>query len=417
MFKPLALYIGLRYTRAKRRNHFISFISLISMGGIALGVAVLITVLSVMNGFDYEIHKHLFNESNQVTVTDVSGALANWQQVAQKVTTAKDVVSVAPFVSGQGMLTNAGVVHGTIVTGILPQQEAKVSEVGNKMVQGNMNALKAGDFGIVLGQDLALSLEASVGDKITLITPQASVTPIGVVPRFKRFKVVGIFHMGDGANGLDSSMAFINLSDAQKLFQLNNAISGLRIKVNDLYVAPKVSNELMQILPERYMVTNWTQQYGSYFKAISMEKTTMFIVLLFIIAIAAFNLVSSLIMTVTDKQSDIAILRTLGASPKTIMAIFMVQGSIIGVIGTLIGVGGGILLALNAPTLVAAIEHTFHTQFISASIYFIDYLPSRLDWWNVLHVGLAALAMSLIATIYPAWKASKTQPAEALRYE
>lgn len=416
MFRPLSLYIGLRYTRAKKRNHFISFISLISMFGIALGVAVLITVLSVMNGFDYQIHKQLFSMSSQVTVGDVSGSVANWQDLSKKVATAKDVVSVAPFVSGQGMLTSAGVVRGVMLTGILPKEQAGVSIIGTKMVQGSMSALKSGRFGIVLGQTLALNLSLSVGDKVILITPKTTLTPIGIMPRFKRFKVVGVFHVGGGA-GYDTSVAFINLNDAQKLMQLGNNVSGLRLKVNKLYAAPKVSDELIQMLPERNIVTNWTQQYSTYFKAIRMEKTTMFIVLLFIIAIAAFNLVSSLIMAVTDKQADIAILRTLGASPRTIMSIFMIQGSIIGIIGTLIGVVGGVLLAINAPTLVAWIEHTFHTQFISASIYFIDYLPSRLNWWNVLHVGLTALAMSLVATIYPAWKASKTQPAEALRYE
>jgi lipoprotein-releasing system permease protein len=416
MFQPLALYIGLRYTRAKKRNHFISFISLISMLGIALGVAVLITVLSVMNGFDYEIHNQIFNMSNQVTVTDMEGPIVNWKALSQKVSTAKDVVASAPFVSGQGMLTNAGVVHAIMITGVMPKLESNVSKIGDKMTIGKLTDLKSGEFGIILGQAIADSLNVSIGNKVTLITPKATLTPVGVVPRFKRFKVVGIFHVGSGF-GYDSSLALIHLNDGQKLFQLGNGVSGLRIKINNLYVAPKVTDELFKMLPAHYSVTNWTQQYGAYFKAISMEKTMMFIILLFIIAIAAFNLVSSLVMTVTDKQSDIAILRTLGANPKTIMNIFIIQGAIIGIVGTLIGVIGGIILALNAPQIVAAIEHTFHTQFISASIYFIDYLPSRLDWHYVLNVSVAALMMSLLATIYPALKAAKTQPAEALRYE
>ncbi len=416
MFRPLAVYIGLRYTRAKKRNHFISIISLISMLGIALGVAILITVLSVMNGFDYEIHNHIFNMTNQVTITDASGIMNNWQQLSHEVKTAKDVVAVAPFVDRQGMLANAGMVQGVMISGILPQYEKNVSKLGDKMLEGSMSALKPGGFGIIIGQELADNLELSIGDHVTIITPEATLTPIGVLPRFKRFKVVGIFRVGGGF-GYDSSLALIHLNDAQKLFQLGTAAGGLRLKISKLYAAPKVSDELIKKLPERFVVSNWTEQYAPYFKAISMEKTMMFIILLFIIAVAAFNLVSSLVMTVTDKQADIAILRTLGASPKTIMAIFIVQGSIIGIIGTLLGVIGGIILALNAPQIVAGIEHTFHTKFISASIYFIDYLPSRLDWWNVLHVSLAALIMSLLATIYPAWQAAKTQPAEALRYE
>ena len=387
------------------------------MFGIALGVAVLITVLSVMNGFDFQIHKHLFNISNQVTVSDISGSLANWQQLNKQVTQTKGVVASAPYVSGQGMLSHQGTVQGIMLTGILPKQETTVSTIGKHMVQGSMNALTSGSFGIVIGQTLAVNLGATVGDKITLITPKATATPIGVMPRFKRFKVVGVFRLGDGAFGYDSGVVFTNLHDAQKLMQMGDNISGIRVKVDNLYAAPQVASKLMQELPERYQVSNWTQQYATYFQAISMEKTMMFVILLFIIAVAAFNLISSLVMTVTDKQADIAILRTLGAKPRTIMAIFMIQGSIIGFLGTIIGVIGGILLAIYAPNIVNFIEHTFHTQFISASIYFINYLPSKLELSNVLHVGLAAFGMSLLATIYPAWKASKTQPAEALRYE
>ncbi len=416
MFRPFALYIGLRYTRAKKHNHYISFISLISILGIALGIAVLITVLSVMNGFDYEIHNHIFNMANQVAVSDVSGVMTDWHKLSKKISTLDDVRAVAPFISEQGMLTNAGVTSGVMLSGVLPQLETQVSKIGDKMVQGNITALKPGAFGIILGQELADNLQLSLGDQVTLVTPKATQTPIGILPRFKRFKVVGIFQIGGGF-GFDSSLALIHLNDAQKLFQLGAGISGLRLRISNLYIAPKVSDELIKMLPERYMVTNWTQQYGQYFKAISMEKTMMFVILLFIIAVAAFNLVSGLVMTVTDKQADIAILRTLGASPKTILTIFILQGSIIGIIGTLLGVIGGIILALNAPQIVANIEHAFHTHFISASVYFIDYLPSRLDWRNVLHVSLAALIMSLLATIYPAWKAARTQPAEALRYE
>lgn len=414
MFRPLALYIGLRYTRAKRRNHFISFIALISMIGIALGVAVLITVLSVMNGFDYEIHQHLFNMSNHVSISSFDGGFNNWEDLNKKIDQVKNVVSSAPNIMAQGMLANAGLAEGVMVSGILPEKDN--AAISDKMVAGSINALKAGEFNIVLGSALANKLGLRVGDKVVLFIPKATVSPVGVAPRFKRFNVVGIFSVGSEF-GYDSGMSFINLYDAQKLFQLGDTVSHIRVKVSDLYVAPKVAYDIAKILPEGFAVNDWTQQYATYFKAISMEKNMMFIILLFIIAVAAFNLVSSLVMTVTDKQADIAILRTLGASPKTITSIFIIQGSIIGIVGSGLGVIGGIILALNAPSIVHFLESTFHTQFISASVYFIDYLPSKLQWRNVLDVSLAALGMSFIATIYPAWRAAKTQPAEALRYE
>jgi lipoprotein-releasing system permease protein len=416
MFRPLALYIGWRYTRAKRRNHFISFVALISMIGIALGVAVLITVLSVMNGFDYEIHQHIFNMSNQVSISSFNGGINDWEMISEKIDRVKNVVSSAPNIMAQGMLANDGLAEGAMISGILPEKEANVSTIGEKMLSGSMSALKEGEFNIVLGSKLASDLNLSVGDKVALFIPKATVSPIGVMPRFKRFNVVGVFSVGNEF-GYDSGVSFVNLVDAQKLFQFGNSVSHIRVKVNELYIAPKVAHDIVKILPENFSVTDWTQQYGTYFKAISMEKNMMFIILLFIIAVATFNLVSSLVMTVTDKQSDIAILRTLGASPRTITGIFIIQGSIIGVIGSLMGVIGGIILALNAPSIVRFLENVLHTQFISASVYFIDYLPSKLDWHNVLHVSLAALGMSFVATIYPAWRASKIQPAEALRYE
>jgi lipoprotein-releasing system permease protein len=416
MFRPLAFYIGLRYTRAKKRNHFVSFISLASMLGIALGVTVLITVLSVMNGFDYEIHNRIFSMARQITINNLTTSSGDWQAVQHEVAKNKDVIASAPFVYGQGMLTKDGAVRGVAVYGILPEQEAKISEMQNTVEHGSMAALKSGKFGIVLGQGIANYLDVTVGDKIVLVTPNATMTPIGVEPRFKRFSVVGVFHVGEGF-GYDAGMAFINLYDAQKLFALGNKITGLNLKINDLYKAPLISMELESQLDNNYYISNWTNEYGPQFKAIQMEKTTMFVVLLFIIAVAVFNLVSSLVMTVTDKQSDIAILRTLGASPRMVMSVFIVQGGIIGVFGTLLGVIGGVLLAINVPTLVQLLEQLFHTQFISAGVYWIDYLPSRLVWADVWHVGLITFIMSLVATIYPAWRAARVQPAEALRYE
>ncbi len=385
------------------------------MLGIALGVTVLITVLSVMNGFDHEISDRIFNMAQQVTISNFSQSVPNWQNLTQQVKVRPSVVGTAPFVTGQAMLASMGMAKPVIVTGIIPKEESKVSQLSSKMTRGSFENLQPGKFRIIMGEALAENLGLVVGDKVTVLTTDVNVSPIGVVPQYKRFTIAGLFRVGGGFH-FDESAAFIEMHDAQKLFKLQDNVSGLRLKVTDLYAAPKVTDELQQALPN-YFVGNWTQEFGPYFKAIQMEKSMMFIILVLIIAIAAFNLVSTLVMVVTDKRSEIAILRTLGASPKTIMAIFMVQGCIVGVIGTFLGVTGGILLAFNAPNIVAGIQHLFHVQLISSSVYFIDYLPSRLEWKDVMQISLVSLFLSLIATIYPAWQASRTQPAEALRYE
>lgn len=416
MFKPVPLYIGLRYTRAKRRNHFISFISLVSMLGIALGITVLITVLSVMNGFDFEIRNKIFDLANQVTVSNLQGRVNHWQSLAKEIQPKLNVVAVAPFISGQGMITNLGRSAPVLVTGIIPKQEQTVSSLGHYMLEGSFNALQAKQFGMVIGEFVADSLGLSVGDKVILFTPQATPSPLGVIPRFKQFKVVGIFHVS-GNTALDRGMVFINMHDAQVLYNFGNSVSGLRLRVDDLYAASQVSNQLQEQLSENYIVSNWTDEYGAFFKAIRLEKTMMFLILLLIIAVAAFNLVSTLVMVVTDKRAEIAILRTLGATPRTIMAIFMVQGCVVGLVGTLLGLIGGVLLALNVTTIVNFIQKVFHVDLISSSIYFINYLPSKLEWNDVWQICVIALLLSLLATIYPAWQASRTQPAEALRYE
>lgn len=416
MFRPLALFIGLRYTRAKRRNHFISFISLSSMLGIALGVAVLITVLSVMNGFDQEIRNKIFGTANQVTVSTLAGSVSDWKALNTKLINFPGVTGTAPFVNGQGILVNQGQTHPVLTIGIDPAQEINVSTVGSKMVEGSLMALKPGEFGIVIGQKLSDSLGVDIGDKINLLIPSATITPIGIIPRFKTFTVVGIFQVGNGF-GFDSDLAYIDLKDAQALFQLGESVTGIRLKIKDLYAAPQLSENLADALPSNYYITNWTQDYGSLFHAISLEKTMMFLILLLLIAIAAFNLVSTLVMVVTDKQSDIAILRTLGATPGTIMAIFVVQGSIIGLVGTFLGFLGGVALAKHVTELVNMIQNVFHVQLLSSDVYVVNFLPSQLVWSDVWHICIAALLMSLFATIYPAWRASRTQPAEALRYE
>jgi lipoprotein-releasing system permease protein len=418
MFKPLALYIGLRYTRAKRRQHFISFISLASMIGIALGVAVLITVLSVMNGFDFEIQNKIFNMADQVTVSRIDGNLPNWPKLKKQIEQQPQVVAAAPFINAQGMLTYSGASAPVMVKGILPDQEEAVSQLSSHLLQGSFDSLSAKSFNIVLGAGLADSLGLSVGDKVILFTTQATPSPFGIQPRFRQFTVSGIFHV-DGNAAMDRGLAVIHMNDAQTLYQMTNNVSVLRLHVNDLYAAPKVAAALGDMLSsnQNYTVSDWTQEYGTIFKAIRMEKTMIFLILLLIVAVAAFNLVSTLVMVVNDKQSDIAILRTFGATPRTIMRIFMVQGFVIGCVGTLLGFVGGILLALNATEVVNVIQQIFHVEFISSSVYFIDYLPSRLDWTDVWQVCGIALGLSLLATIYPAWQASRTHPAEALRYE
>ncbi|QKT04864.1 lipoprotein-releasing ABC transporter permease subunit [Ectothiorhodospiraceae bacterium 2226] len=414
MFKPLELFVGLRYTRAKRRNHFISFISLISIAGIALGVTALITVLSVMNGFERELRERILGMASHATISQFGEPLRDWEGVARQAAAHPRVLGTAPYIRGEGMLIQGQHVTGTLVRGVLPQREGEVSEVGNNMIDGRLQDLRAGDYGIVLGRALASSLGVGVGDRVTLVTPTANVTPAGVMPRLKRFTVVGLFEVG--MYEYDSAMAFLHLQDAATLFRVDG-VSGLRLKLDDLFAAPRISRELVQELPGFYSVTDWTQLHANFFRAIRTEKTVMFIILFLIVAVAAFNIVSTLVMVVTDKKSDIAILRTLGASPASIMGIFMVQGTLIGVVGTLLGLAGGITLALNVETLVPLIEQALNMQFLPADVYYISDLPSEIRTPDVARIGVLAFLLTVVATIYPAWRAARTQPAEALRYE
>ena len=416
MFKPAALFIGLRYTRAKTRNHFISFISLVSMIGIALGVAVLITVLSVMNGFDREIKNRVFSMVSPVTVSSVTGYVAGWKGLQKTMKEFPFVTASAPFASGEVLLNYGGSVQPAIVTGILPDEEKSVSALSEKMISGKLTDLSSRSFAIVLGENLASRLNANVGDQVTVITPQVSLSPAGVLPRYKRFKVVGIFRAGSGF-GFDAGLSFIHLNDAQKLMSLGENVTGLHLNVKDVFLAPKVAQTLSRELSPTASITTWADQFGEFFRAVQLEKTMMFFILLLIVAVAAFNLVSTLVMVVNEKQSDIAILRTFGATPRMIMSIFMIQGGLVGVVGTALGVIGGILLAFNVTAIVNGIEHVFHVQFLSSSVYFVDYLPSELLWGDVWRISVTALVLSLLATLYPAWRAARTEPVEALRYE
>lgn len=416
MFRPAALFVGLRYTRAKRRNHFISFISVVSMIGIALGVTVLITVLSVMNGFDKEIRQRVFSMVPPITVSSVSGYVADWQNLQMTVKQYPNVLASAPFATGQVLLSFGGSVQPALINGILPDEEKNVSEVADKMVTGKLSDLKAGRFGIVLGENLANRLGVTIGDKVTVVTPQVTLSPAGVLPRSKRFTVVGIFRVGSGF-GFDASLGFVNLKDVQTLLGLGDNVTGLHVSIQDVYTAPNFAHELITQLSPSASITTWADQFGEFFHAVQLEKTMMFFILLLIIAVAAFNLVATLVMVVNEKQSDIAILRTFGATPKMIMNIFIVQGGLVGVFGTLLGIIGGVLLAWNVTDIVNWIEHVFHVQFLSSSVYFVNYLPSVIEWSDIVKISVSALVLSLIATIYPAWRASKMDPVESLRYE
>ena len=416
MFKPLPLFIGLRYTRAKRRNHFISFISLSSMLGIALGVTALITVLSVMNGFEKELRHRMLGMSAHVVVNTVENHWSDWQQLAEQISKKPHVTGIAPFIQGQAMITYNKNVEGTFLQGISPQYEPQVSKVKDKMIAGNLENLQAGKFNLVLGSELSRTLGVGIGDKVTLVVPQASVTVVGLLPRMKRFTVAGIFNIG--MHEFDSGLVLLHLEDAAKLLRMPaGSINGLNIKLDDMFIAKPFNTELQKELPFGYYSYDWTHRHKNFFEAIKMEKSVMFVILTLIVAVAAFNIVSTLVMVVTDKQADIAILRTLGATPKTVMMIFMVQGILIGVFGTMLGLGGGISLALNVETIVPAIEQLFNVEFISSEVYYISNLPSDLRWMDVYKIAGFSIIISLIATIYPAWQASRTQPAEALRYE
>ena len=412
---PYELFIGLRYTRAKRRNHFISFISLTSMLGIALGVAALITVLSVMNGFQNELRTRILGVASHVEISGPGDMLSDWQPVAALADADPRVAAAAPYVNVQGMLTYDGAVRGALIRGILPEREEQVAEFGSHMKSGTLTSLKPGEFGIVLGSELARALAVIAGDKVTLIAPQGQVTPAGIVPRLKQFRVVGIFEVG--MFEYDSGLALIQIEDAQKLYRMEDKVSGVRLKLHDLFQSRQVALDLLPKLGADVFVTDWTRSHANFFRAVQMEKNVMFIILLLIVAVAAFNIVSTLVMAVTDKQPDIAILRTLGAAPSGIMAVFIVQGALIGVIGTLIGVGGGVLLALNIDVVVPFIESLFNVHFLAKDVYYISELPSELLWRDVVTIAAVSFVLSLLATLYPSWRASRVNPAEALRYE
>ncbi|MBO3277125.1 lipoprotein-releasing ABC transporter permease subunit [Pseudomonas schmalbachii] len=415
MFRPLSIFIGTRYTRAKRRNHYISFISLTSMIGLALGVLAMIVVLSVMNGFQKEMRSRILGMVPHSVLQQVKGPLDDWHPLAQAAMKQPQVIGAVPFTQLDGMLSYKGMMQPIEVNGIDPQLEQQVSIIGQHIVQGSLDALKAGESGVVIGEITARRFRVSVGDSLLLIVPEASSAPGGITPRMQRLNVVGVFKVGAE---LDGTLALVHVEDAAHMLRWQpGQVQSVRIALKDLFQAPQIGAHIAADFGTGYRSVDWTHTQGSLFSAMKMEKTMIGLLLLLIVAVAAFNIIATLIMVVADKRTDIAILRTLGATPRQIMTIFMVQGSVIGVIGTIIGGVLGVLAAFNVTTIVGALEKLAGTQIFSSDVYFINYLPTDVQVLDVVLICAAALLMSFLATFYPAWRAASTQPAEALRYE
>ncbi|MBS0351455.1 MAG: lipoprotein-releasing ABC transporter permease subunit [Proteobacteria bacterium] len=415
MFKPLALFIALRYSRARRRNRFISFISLASIVGIALGIAVLITVLSVINGFDEQISQRFFTIAPQVTVLAGTDISQKWPSLLTAVKQVPEVVNGAPFINGQGMILNGDTLKGVNILGILPQQEQQISALGQQVIAGTWSSLTPGSFNIMIGRTLAKQMDLQIGDSLSVFVLLGQ---DDLLPRFdfQRFTVSAIFASSQGF-GFDQLFVYTNYADAQKLLSAAQHWNGLHLKLDNLYQANVVNQKLQNLLPANYTISDWTEQFGGFFQTLAMQKTMLFVILLFIIGIAVFNLVSTLIMVVNEKRADIAILRTLGATPGMIMLTFILQGALIGLAGTVFGLIFGLLLAGNATEIVNFIQNTFHIQLIAESVYFVNYLPSKILFKDVIEVCLVAFGLSVVATIYPALIAFRTQPAVVLRYE
>ena len=375
----------------------------------------MITVMAVMNGFEKELRERILGAASHATVTLYEEPMKDWQKLATAAVEHPEIEGAAPYVEGQVMVVKGKQVTGIVVRGVLPDREPDVSDIDRSMVAGDFDGLSAGSFEIILGGALADYLGAEVGDKITVITPEASFTPVGVLPRMKRFTVRGIFEIG--MFEFDRNFAILHADDASTLFKLDSGYTGVRLRLQDMFAARQVARDLAEQVGEDYWVSDWTHRHANFFRAVKTEKTVMFVILALIVAVAAFNIVSTLVMVVTDKQSAIAIMRTMGASPRSIMLVFLIQGALIGFIGTVLGVLGGVALASNVETLVPWIERLFQTRFLDPSVYYISVLPSELDYMDVWRVAALAVVLTLLATLYPAWRAARTEPAEALAYE
>ncbi|WP_166359321.1 lipoprotein-releasing ABC transporter permease subunit [Pseudomonas akapageensis] len=414
MFRPLSIFIGARYTRAKRRNHFISFISMTSMIGLALGVLAMIVVLSVMNGFQREMSSRILGMVPHATILGAR-PLDDWQPVAEAAMKNPQVVAAVPFTEMEGMLSYKGAMQPIQISGVDPAREGQVSIVADHIVQGRLDDLKPGEFGVVVGEITARRFRLNVGDKLTLIVPEVSTAPGGITPRMQRLNVVGVFKVGAE---LDGSMALIHMADAAQMQHWEpNQVQSVRLKLKDLYSAPQVSGAIATGLGDQFKADDWTHTQGSLFSAMKMEKTMIGLLLLMIVAVAAFNIIATLIMVVNDKGADIAILRTIGATPRQIMTIFMVQGTVIGIVGTLIGGILGVIAAINVSALVGWLERVTGQHIFTSDVYFISTLPSELQWFDVALICTAGFTLSFLATLYPAWRAAQIEPAYALRYE
>jgi lipoprotein-releasing system permease protein len=415
MSKRYEFLIGRRYLRSTRGNRFVSFISTISMLGIAIGVAVLIVVLSVMNGFEREVRGRILNLTSHATISAFGSGLPDWQGTATRIGANPKVVASAPYIEAQALLLAGGSNSGAIVTGVLPEQESNVTSITQKMAAGSFDQLTDGSFGIVLGTELAKALGVSLGGRVVLVTPLRTTTPAGVMPRMRGFKVVGIFNAG--MYEFDRNLAYINLDDAARLYRMGDQVTGLRLKLADLFEAPTLVRELALSLGGGYYIDDWTRKHANFFRSIQLTKSAMFLILLLVVAVAAFNIVSTLVMVVKDKRVDIAILRTIGASPRGILTIFMTQGTAIGLIGTAAGVALGVLISVNLETLIHGLEAVLGVHFLDAKVYYISDLPATVQWPDVFKISLTTFLLCCLSTLYPAWRAARTQPAQSLRHD
>lgn len=407
--------VGGRYLRSTRANRFVSFISIISMAGVAIGVAVLIVVLSVMNGFERELRGRILSLTSHASISAFGTGLEDWRRTAASIDEHPEVLAAAPYIEDQALLIAGEHSSGAVVTGVLPAEEEAVSAIAGLMASGAFDDLAGGEYGIVLGEELAKALQVSRGDRVVIVTSLRTTTPAGVMPRMRGFKVVGTF--AAGMYEFDRNLAYIHLADAAKLYRMGDAVTGLRLKLQDMFSAPRVVRDLALELGGGYYIDDWTRRHANFFRSIQLTKSAMFVILLLVVAVAAFNIISTLVMVVKEKQADIAILRTLGAAPRSILKIFMVQGTAIGVIGTLAGVVLGVLIAVNLESLIHAIETLLGTHFLDAQVYYMSDLPASVQWWDVLKISLTAFGLCCLSTLYPSWRAARTQPARALRHD